>query len=179
MNRKQPIIVVMVMLLGLTIMPGSREGDIIPCSPQAEKVLKTILQEARDKGDNWHDYYKTYRDQLHGAGISIYPCILFYAQKDEHKEFLDLLVMVLADVLYPPAVDFFFRWLDNPDKYIRFISACTLDDILGKPFNIGNMINKGWVQYEKLDRTIPNLKKKWKEEGHKHLKGEKSARSEK
>jgi hypothetical protein len=131
--------------------------------PQQE--FQEIVKRLLCLGDQYIEQFDTIRDEIHALGPEVMELVLAFALQKRASDVLDLLVMVLADVGYPPAMPHFVQWLDHENEEVRFASACALDSLADEQFGILQMIEGGWVQHDHVQAAIPSIKLWWQREG--------------
>jgi hypothetical protein len=119
--------------------------------------------------DDYYDQFETLRDKLLGLGPEAMPVVLNAARQSSDKTMIDLLVTVLADVGYPPAMPMMVEWLAHPAEEVRFVAAFSLDTLSDGRFNIEGMIAGGWVQHDQIKATAPQIREWYHAEGHKRV----------
>jgi hypothetical protein len=80
------------------------------------------------------------RYAIHDLGPDVMPEVLSLA-KDAKGQALRMLAIVLADVVYPPALPSMRGWLDDDDEELRLTAACGLDAALGKRFKVVDLVS--------------------------------------
>jgi hypothetical protein len=111
--------------------------------------------------DVYNEQYESLRDEILALGPDVLPHVLKAAKHPDPPYSLDLLMMVLADAHYRPALPAFVRWLDHPNEEVRFIAAWVLDDESGERFKTRDMIVRGHVQHDQVRAAIPKIKAWW------------------
>ena len=99
-------------------------------------MLKLGMQvEAIVRGYVTGDDFEEARDRIHALGPEAIPAVHALATTVPVPEGLDLLVMVLADVAYPPSLPAMRRWLESDDlDTLAFPAACALGRYASEPF---------------------------------------------
>jgi hypothetical protein len=138
---------------------------LTPSSP-AHKLLEKIRQMEESE---YFDQFETLRDELIALGPEAMPTILNVARNNNDHVMIDLLVTVLVDMAYPPAMPMMVEWLDHPNEEVRFAAAIALDMLAGGRFNINDMIVGGWVQHDQIQAIAPQIQEWYHSEGHKRL----------
>lgn len=127
--------------------------------------VQAVMQRLADSGDGVWDAFETLRDQLNGLGPAALPELLRRALSARGAA-LELLVYVLADQRYPPAMPHFVTWLESDNREVRFAAALTLDQALAdERFGVAQLLPGGWVQHERLAAIIPDIQAWWRQEG--------------
>ncbi|MDJ0756882.1 MAG: HEAT repeat domain-containing protein [Ardenticatenaceae bacterium] len=108
--------------------------------------------------------FESLRDLFLGLGLDILPDVLQEANQPRNRRLQELLIMVLADHHYPPAMPHFVEWLDHENEEIRFIAAMSLDHLANGRFAISSMIVKGWVQHDQIAAAVPDIQAWWRAE---------------
>jgi hypothetical protein len=119
-----------------------------------------------------NDYFtefETLRDKLLALGPEAMPAILNVASHHNSHHMIDLLVTVLADVAYPPAMPMMIEWLNHPTEEVRFVAAFALDNLANGRFNIESLIVGGWVQHDQIQAAAPQIQRWYHNEGHKSV----------
>ncbi len=137
-----------------------------------KEQYQEIMDRLLDLGEDYFLQYEDFRDEIHALGPKVMPHVLESALDEQFAFALDLLVTILADTGYPPAMPYFVAWLDHSNEEIRFASACALDAAAGEKFDVVHMIERGWVQHDKVAEAIPALKTWWREEGEANVPSE-------
>lgn len=146
------------------LQPGTGTVPPAPAASPADR-LTALLAQARALGDKLPEESETLRDAFAALGPDAFPAIHESARTTQNPALLELLVTVLVDSAYPPAFPNFVTWLDHPNDEIRYFCASALDYIADKQFGIDRMIDRGWVQHDRIRATIPAIKNWWAREG--------------
>jgi hypothetical protein len=86
--------------------------------------------------------FENARDELHALGPTAMSDVLAAASTHPPPRGLELLVMVLADKSYPPALGAFRRWLDHPDlENIAYPAAAALAKHANEQFDTDDLYN--------------------------------------
>lgn len=125
-----------------------------------ETIVKWIYEH-----EDWFDEYENLRDGIHALGADVMPYVLEAARTTDDASIQELFIMLLADVLYPPALPHFVRWLDHPNEQSRWTVAYTLNDMAGKRFSPTGFLQGGWMQHDEVAQVTPAIKEWWREEG--------------
>lgn len=139
--------------------PTPRKTSPPPATP-SDRVTD-LLDHARALGDRLPEEMETLRDQFAALGPDAFPALHTAARTTQDPALLELLVMVLVDSAYPPAFPDFVTWLAHPNDEIRYFCASALDAIADQQFGIDQMIDRGWVQHDKIRAVIPSIKDWW------------------
>lgn len=140
-------------------------ASLAPASP-AHALLDRIR---RMPIDDYFTSYEDLRDELIGLGPEAMPAVLNAARHNNDHFMMDLLVTVLVDVAYPPALPMMVEWLTHPNEEVRFAAAIALDHLAGGRFNIDSMIAGGWVQHDQIQAAVPQIREWYHNEGHRRV----------
>ena len=109
-----------------------------------------ILDHYLDGGD-----FENARDALHALGPTAMSEVLAVATTHPAPRGLELLVMVLADKSYPPALGAFRRWLDHPDlENIAYPAATALAKYADEQFDTEDLYDLSVPAAKRLLREI-------------------------
>jgi hypothetical protein len=133
----------------LTISMGS-DGE--------ERVVTRILKAYARGGD-----LEGARDELHDLGPRAKRPILDAASDPKWAECLDLLVMVLADDGYPPALPRMREWIERTGSVddiegVALPAASALDAVAGGKFDVDRFWSGDWAE---LPRTLEAIAAWW------------------
>lgn len=140
--------------------PAPRASAPAQPTPPDDRV-SALLAQVRALGTHLPEQFETLRDQFAALGPDAFPKIHTAARDTQDSTILELLVTVLVDSAYPPAFPDFVTWLDHPNDEIRYFCASALDAIADKQFGIDQMIDRGWVQHDRIRAAIPAIKEWW------------------
>ncbi|MBN1179843.1 MAG: HEAT repeat domain-containing protein [Anaerolineae bacterium] len=127
--------------------------------------FQSIVDRLYALGDGYVYEFEAFRDEILALGPGAMKAVLEEALSERATRVLDLFVTVLADSGYPSALPHFVDWLDHESDEVRFAAVCALDKAAGGRFAVGRMVERGWVQREKILALIPSVKAWWHEEG--------------
>lgn len=103
--------------------------------------------------------FEVVRDALHALDPEAMRDVLAAALDPAYARALDLCVMTLADVGYPPAFEAMRRWLEHEDtEGIALPAAAGLDHLAGGRFNVDRFWGGDW---EELPATLRALAAWW------------------
>jgi hypothetical protein len=119
--------------------------------------------------DDYIEAYETLRDELIALGPGAMPAVLNTARNNSSHLMIDLLVTVLADLAYPPAMPMMVEWLNHPQEEVRFVAAFALDNLAGGRFNVEGMIVGGWVEHDQIQAIVPQMREWYHNEGHQRV----------
>ncbi|MCB9135697.1 MAG: hypothetical protein H6636_09740 [Anaerolineales bacterium] len=139
--------------------PAPRAASSSSTTP--DDCVSALLAQARSLGENLPEQFETLREAFAALAPDAYPFIYTAAKTIQDPTILELLVTVLVDSAYPPAFPDFVTWLDHPNDEIRFFCASALDHIANNQFGIDQMIDRGWVQHDRIRAAIPAIKDWW------------------
>jgi HEAT repeat protein len=109
------------------------------------------------------DNYEYWRGSLLALGDEALPAILERALGESDPHTLEMLVIVLVDAMYPPALPHMVEWLDHPDKLIRFDAASALDILASGRFHVQELRGPtGEPAWSQIDALIPDIKGWWR-----------------
>lgn len=160
--------------------PAENEGELpsaYPSRPQARQPsappapnptaqAEAIVNRAKAlPTDKYMHAFETLRDELNGLDPAALAVVLNAALNHSEHAIIDLLVTVLADNAYPPAMPHFVRWLDHANDEVRFAAALALDGAVNGRFQIDQMIDGGWVQHDQIRAAVPAIREWWQTEG--------------
>ncbi len=156
--------------------PASKAQAALPQESQMPAPLSptspahALLEQIRQMPDS--DYYtefETLRDKLIAQGPAAMSAVLNAAQQHNDHTMIDLLVTVLTDMAYPPAMPKMVEWLSHPNEEVRLAASFALDNLSGGRFNIESMIVGGWVQHDQIQAIAPEIQQWYHNEGHKNV----------
>lgn len=139
-----------------------RRAYLAPAAAAAQAIIE------RAKALPYDAYmveFETLRDELNRLAPTAQATVLAAAREYGDHDIIDLLVTVLADNAYPPAMPMFVQWLDHPNDEVRFAAAIALDMVANGRFGIESMIEGGWVQHDQIRAAVPTMRAWWQEEG--------------
>ena len=127
-------------------------------------VLDDMLR--REQEDEAEEDFDVLGDRLHALGPEALDGLLEAAQRGRYRLLQPVLLRVLLDAAYPPAMPLLVDWMiDHEDPFVRFDLAQGLDRLAGYPFEVADMVEEGWIQHDEVDRAAEKLKAWWQEEG--------------
>lgn len=145
----------------------TRPQEERPSSPETTAAAaQAIIERAKALPyDTYMIEFETLRDELNRLDPTAQATVLTAAREHGDHDIIDLLVTVLADNAYPPAMPMFVQWLDHPNDEVRFAAAIALDMVANGRFGIESMIEGGWVQHDQIRAVVPAMRAWWQEEG--------------
>ena len=140
-------------------------APLAPASP-AHALLEQIRQMPES---DYFTEFETLRDKLIALGPEAMTAVLNAARNNNDHVMIDLLVTVLVDMAYPPAMPMMVEWLNHPNEEVRFAAAMALDFLADGRFNIESLIVGGWVQHDQIQAIAPQMQEWYHNEGHKRV----------
>ncbi|MEO1267765.1 MAG: hypothetical protein AAFX99_06680 [Myxococcota bacterium] len=131
-------------------------------------TLGTLLDDMlrKEQADGEEEDFDVLRERLQALGSTAMPGLLEAAQQEDYRPLQPVLLHVLLDALYPPAMPLLVdRMVTHEDPFVRFDIAQGLDRLAGYPFDVAEMVDDGWIQHDEVDRAADKLKHWWQEEG--------------
>lgn len=127
-----------------------------------EKRFQDILQRLYADGDKYRWQESLYRGEILALMPDVMGHVLKEACEDRAAPILELLVKLLAETHYPPALPHFVRWLYHPDPDIRLTAAKAIDVAAKKRFAVDTIKTDNG---EALQKLIPQLRAWWETTG--------------
>lgn len=91
--------------------------------------------------------FETARDEIHALGPTAMKDVLSAALNPQWTDALDLLVMCLADVRYPPALAHMRHWMEHDDaESIGIPAASAIDHLSGNKFDVLRFYSGDWAE---------------------------------
>ncbi|MFZ0545665.1 MAG: hypothetical protein WAM60_09520 [Candidatus Promineifilaceae bacterium] len=142
----------------------------MPATPTPLSPASPLLEQIeRMTADDYYTSFETLRDELNALGPEALPAVLDAARSNSSHRMIDLLVTVLADAAYPPAMRDMVEWLEHPNEEVRFVAAYTLDTLADGRFNIEGMIAGGWVQHDQIQAAAPAIRQWFEDDGYRKI----------